>query len=80
MKIEAKIIFKRLKLKFVEKTEIFNLFDLLINKKKLIHEENEVDIANPITPYIGNKNMPNIIFTAIAIKLYLKGFSVSPRE
>ena len=62
-------IFNISKLNFLEKRSIIESLDLIINKKRLIHEERDVDNANPTTPYWGNKNKANIMLNPIANKL-----------
>ena len=44
-------IFNISKLNILEKRSIIESLDLIINKKRLIHEERDVDNANPTTPY-----------------------------
>tara|TARA_B000000475_G_scaffold251390_1_gene228285 strand:- start:32 stop:226 length:195 start_codon:yes stop_codon:yes gene_type:complete len=44
-------IFNISKLNFLEKNNIIESLDLAINKKRLIHEEMDVERANPTTPY-----------------------------
>ena len=77
---EAIIIFKRSLSSFIKKIDIVESFNLLINKKRLTHDDNEVEIASPITPYMGNKSKANAILIIIDTKLYLNGLFVSPKE
>ena len=77
---EAIIIFKRSISSFIKKIDIVESFNLLINKKRLTHDDNEVEIANPIMPYLGNKSKANTILIIIDTKLYLNGLFVSPKE
>ena len=44
-------IFNISKLNFLEKNNIIESLDLAINKKRLIHEEMDVERASPTTPY-----------------------------
>jgi hypothetical protein len=77
---EDKITFTRSKYSLAEKTDIIKLFDLLLNNKKLTQEEKEVDSAIPIIPYLENRNKAINILIAVDIRLYRKGFLVSPME